>query len=1056
MRLFRPNHLKRGFTLLELIVVIVILGLLAAIAIPTFMNVITKTKDERSLAEMHSSNRAVVALAALNNDGDRRLQLQSWLGNPEASAMTSGNFAAGESSLKSIAWLDGDPTSITDTNALAIALAAPSTEYGYYSVDVPAAGVDAQIGMAMRSLYSEHCVFAVYDSTSGALSGTAIKDWKADGPIEDPNVCSGANARLNVESGGGNAGSLVATNDILEVEVGASGTVDVLANDFSPTGADLTLASIGTAQNGTISNDGGSVTYQPTPEFSGSDSVTYEVTDGTATATGTLNITVGHNDTCAAVDVVPANWYPLETSADTECAAPNGPSVGPNTPVTTIPAINVPEGDPLPNTGGRELVGTELGSMGALTSFPHSDLSYPHYVFGTSSTGGIFWVKDTGTLGQTPGGCATAGEEQYASCSSGWLYNPGTFSNPAAAITGQGPGHGSVEAAFEYDTLFVADSSGIWSANVDAFTSASDPTLIASGIPGSISSMTGYACFENGVKVAGNCLWVASSDYYPAANYITQVNIETGVISTLTLPSVVGLQQLSFIQSISYAGEAQLLVGDSKGNLQRFSTAGVPIGGLAAHNMPENNAYTIAENKFFIGEIGTSVKVSNPIPAATTEVATSETTVVSATNNQDGTWTFAWDPKDLSGAEYYIDLGNASDPIAYSSLWDIDITSGSVVVDVSGFQNYNPETYEFTPFSTAESFQFTLGAYAGNIVAAFTVPSLDAVNGVPMDYVRTSMAAKTYSPTNYATSSSTDSVVATALHGHGVPGQLYMLTDSNCLRKLTGSSYSTLWCAEASFNVKESSGTGEMADGTFTDQGYYLIQHRPIDGAVSYRLDAVQDGTGATATGTVAANPNPFDRGNTYFGSSHMVSGTIERKICVKTESRTADRGEITASFSDYMDCGYGPQSYNGEDLSWQLKINTEKGWDGNAQISIYGEEFTSAQFTLLYSDDVDRDTWVASFDDFPQVGSFILDLQGGTFLDDVIYDPARGYYSTWLSYTYEGNVYAYDPEASDPIDIVFPDRESPWRIKETAIMGDGSEVHVSSNVLPALSGGAS
>jgi VCBS repeat-containing protein len=89
----------------------------------------------------------------------------------------------------------------------------------------------------------------------------------------------------------------------------------LLANDTDPDGDSLSATKLTDPANGvaTVASNG-SFTYQPNPNFSGTDSFTYELSDGTSSDTATVFITVtGIND--APVNTVPAGQTtPEDTS----------------------------------------------------------------------------------------------------------------------------------------------------------------------------------------------------------------------------------------------------------------------------------------------------------------------------------------------------------------------------------------------------------------------------------------------------------------------------------------------------------------------------------------------------------------------------------------------------------------------------------------------------------------------------------------------------------------------------------------------------------------------
>ncbi|WNG60199.1 tandem-95 repeat protein [Archangium gephyra] len=108
-----------------------------------------------------------------------------------------------------------------------------------------------------------------------------------------------------------------AANDSLTVaEDSAATVVNVLANDSTApdTGETLTVTAVSTAANGTVTLSGGVVRFTPAPDFAGTTSFTYTVSDGNGgTATATVNVTV------TAVNDAPVNTVPVaqSTSEDT-------------------------------------------------------------------------------------------------------------------------------------------------------------------------------------------------------------------------------------------------------------------------------------------------------------------------------------------------------------------------------------------------------------------------------------------------------------------------------------------------------------------------------------------------------------------------------------------------------------------------------------------------------------------------------------------------------------------------------------------------------------------
>ncbi len=106
----------------------------------------------------------------------------------------------------------------------------------------------------------------------------------------------------------------VAISDAGTTREGVAVTVSVLANDSDIEGSALTVTGVSTPTHGSASFSPSSVTYTPAANFNGVDTFTYTVSDGAATNTATVTITV--KDALERVAILATNSAWIQTGAD--------------------------------------------------------------------------------------------------------------------------------------------------------------------------------------------------------------------------------------------------------------------------------------------------------------------------------------------------------------------------------------------------------------------------------------------------------------------------------------------------------------------------------------------------------------------------------------------------------------------------------------------------------------------------------------------------------------------------------------------------------------------
>ena len=160
------------------------------------------------------------------------------------------------------------------------------------SVTQPANGVAAIAPSSMRVVYRPDAGFVGSDTFQYT--------------VVDSNLAT-STATVTVSVTSVNAPPVAVPDSATTLE-NVAVSIDVTANDTDPNGDAIVLASVTQPANGSVVTNAGDVTYTPATDFTGVDTFTYVINDGTvAQATGVVTVTVqadtSNNDPVAADDL---------------------------------------------------------------------------------------------------------------------------------------------------------------------------------------------------------------------------------------------------------------------------------------------------------------------------------------------------------------------------------------------------------------------------------------------------------------------------------------------------------------------------------------------------------------------------------------------------------------------------------------------------------------------------------------------------------------------------------------------------------------------------------
>jgi len=173
----------------------------------------------------------------------------------------------------------------------------------------PAATGHTSISMTATSAVDESgSVQYLFQCSASAGDGCNDSSWQASTQYSDAGLMPSTSYSYQVKardlSGNETGWSAVAStntnanqapqavNDNANTDQGSNITIAVLSNDSDPEGDNLTITSFIQPANGTVSQNSNNLVYSPDSGYSGNDSFSYTISDGYASASANVAVTV--------------------------------------------------------------------------------------------------------------------------------------------------------------------------------------------------------------------------------------------------------------------------------------------------------------------------------------------------------------------------------------------------------------------------------------------------------------------------------------------------------------------------------------------------------------------------------------------------------------------------------------------------------------------------------------------------------------------------------------------------------------------------------------------